>query len=251
MRVFFFGNNRVAVQALAYLADREELVGLAVHPDDRARYRSELVTLADLPPERVFEGPQLADPGTIERIRALAPELGVSVLYDYIFTPALLRIFPRGVINLHPSLLPWNRGQYPNVWSIVEGTPSGVTLHWIDEGVDTGDLIAQRPVAVDPVDTGATLYRKLESAGVSLFEETWPSIREGSCARQPQLRGSGSHHRTRDVDALDEIDLDAPTTARALLNLLRARTFRPYESAWFRTPDGGRVYVRVSLERAE
>jgi methionyl-tRNA formyltransferase len=251
MRVFFFGNNRVAVHALAYLADREQLVGLAVHPPSRARYRSELVTLADLPGERVFEGPQLADPVTIERIRALEPELGVSVLYDYIFPPALLHIFPRGVINLHPSLLPWNRGQYPNVWSIIEGTPSGVTLHWIDEGVDTGDVIAQRPVAVDPVDTGATLYRKLESAAVSLFEETWPSIQQGTCARQPQQRGAGTYHRTRDVDALDEIKLDAPTTARALLDLLRARTFRPYESAWFRADDGGRVYVRVSLERAE
>lgn len=252
MRVFFFGNNRAAVSVLRYLADRgENLVGLCVHPAARGRFRTELIEMFGGAGDRVFDGSQLRDAATVERIRALRPDLGVCVLFDYIFSPELLSVFPRGIVNLHPSLVPWNRGQYPNVWSIVEGTPSGVTLHWVDKGIDTGDVIAQRSVPPEPVDTGATLYRKLETAGVSLFKDEWPSIRSGSAKRQPQPAQGGSYHRSSDVERIDRIDLDAPTTARQLLDVLRARTFRPYDSAWFEAEDGRRIYVRVSLEYAE
>ena len=231
--------------------DRWRCAGcVAVHPPERARFRAELIGIASLPGSSLFEGTNLRDSNTLDAIAGLHPELGVSVLYGYIFGPELLRLFPRGIVNLHPSLLPWNRGAFPNVWSLIDGTPSGVTLHWIDEGVDTGDVIAQREVMVEPVDTGATLYRKLEAAGISLFAETWASIRNGTAPRIPQQPGTGTYHRTTDVRTVDRIDLDEPTTARSLLNRLRARTFRPFESTWFETEDGRRVQLRVDLEYA-
>jgi methionyl-tRNA formyltransferase len=119
-------------------------------------------------------------------------------------------------------------------------------LHYIDEGVDTGDIIAQKRVAVEPIDTGDSLYSKLEDACVDVFREAWPLIRMGRAARSPQVAGEGTYHRRRDVEQVDTIDPDQAYTAADLLNVLRARTFPPYPGAHFEI-DGKRVYVRVQL----
>src|SRR5690606_31461343 len=142
----------------------------------------------------------------------------------------------------------WNRGAHPNVWSIVEGTPAGVTLHHVDDGVDTGDIIAQRRIPVEPTDTGQSLYARLEQASVELFRDTWPAIADGTAPRTPQPAEAGSSHRARDLAQLDEIDLDRTFTARALIDILRARTFPPFEGAHF-TVEGRKVGVRISLKQ--
>ena len=119
----------------------------------------------------------------------------------------LLDAFPAGCINLHTGYLPYNRGAYPNVWCIVEGTPAGVRLHYLDEGVDTGAIVARREVAVEPVDTGRSLFEKLEEAALRLFQETWPAIASGAAPRAAQNPSEGTH-RVADVARIDEIDLD-------------------------------------------
>ena len=68
---------------------------------------------------------------------------------------------PKGCINFHLSYLPYNRGKKPNVWPIIDGSPAGVTMHYIDNDIDSGSIVAQSEVKVDIVDTGKTLYNKL------------------------------------------------------------------------------------------
>jgi methionyl-tRNA formyltransferase len=207
-------------------------VALVVHPPQKGKYRDELIHLAGLPADRVFDGSLLNDGQTMDAIRNLGPDLGLSVFFDFILKPAFFETLQRGCLNLHPAYLPYNRGQYPNVWSIVEGTPSGVTLHYIDSGIDTGDIVAQREVPIAATDTGETLYRKLEDACVALFKETWPGVVSGTAPRRPQPR-QGTSHRTADVGQIDRIQLDREYTARYLIDVLRARTFPPHESAYF------------------
>ena len=248
MRVLFAGNNWLGLEALRFLREQgEDIVGLALHPEGKRRCADEMRALCGLPPGRVLEGPAVNTPAGVDSVKALGADVAVSVLFNYLFRAPFLACFPRGVVNLHPALLPYNRGQYPNVWSIVEGTPSGVTFHYVDAGVDTGDVIAQRRVEVEPIDTGETLYRKLECAGLDLFREAWPRFSEGRSPRRPQDRALGTSHRTADVDLIDEIELDRPTTARALIDTLRARTFPPYRGAYFRV-DGRKVHLRLALE---
>ena len=188
---------------------------------------------------------EVEEPATRDAIGALNAEMGISVLFGYILRRSILDLFTRECINIHPALLPYNRGAYPNVWSIVDGTPAGVTLHYIDEHVDTGDIIAQREVLVDAADTGGTLYGKLERAAEALFCETWPLVRSGKAPRIPQGSG-GTYHRVRDAELIDEIDLDRPYKAGDLINILRARSFPPHRGAYFR--DGNRkVYIELSL----
>lgn len=250
-RVLLLANNWVGWQVAHALRERgEEIVGLVLHPPQRRTWGAEIIAAAGVAPSRIFDGSRLRDPETARRLRALGAEVAVSALFGYVLHPELLSAFDKGAVNIHPGLLPYGRGAHPNVWSIVERTPAGVTVHYMDEGVDTGDIIAQREVAVEPSDTAERLYRKLERAAVALFAEQWPAIRDGAAPRAPQPRNGGSTHRARDLARLDEIDLDRTYTGRELIDLLRARTFPPFPGAFFR--DGGRtVHVRIELLDAE
>ena len=122
---------------------------------------------------------------TEEKIRAdmnLVTESDFIVSYGYqiIIKEPLLELFPGRVINLHISLLPWNRGSDPNLWSFLNDTPKGVTIHRIEKGVDTGDILAQREVVFDNNETLKTSYDKLTSNIEKLFAEVWPEIRAGN-----------------------------------------------------------------------
>ena len=249
MRIVYFGNNRLGWMVLDWLREQgAEIAGLVLHPPARRRFGDEIERAAALAPDRIFDGSRLREPDVLDRIGSLRADLGLSVMFGYILRAPLIGLFPRGVVNLHPSLLPFNRGACPNVWSIVDGTPAGATLHYIDTRVDTGDLIAQQKVEVEPVDTGLTLYGKLETAAFDLFRRAWPAVLSGVAAHVPQPAGAGTSHRMRDLDGIAEIDLDRQYTGRELIDILRARSFPPYPGAYFRAADGRRVNLRLELE---
>lgn len=244
------GNNWLGLKVLKWLVDLEdpedELVGLAIHPDESSIYPEKLRETAGLSEERVFDGSRLGDDDVIDAVRSLEPDIGVSVLFGYLLRPPFLDLFENGAVNLHPAYLPYNRGAYPNVWSIVDRTPAGATLHVIDAEVDTGDILAQEEVDVRPSDTGRSLYLRLEQAGLDLFRRAWPQLKDGTLSRTTQSNDEGTKHFARDVEEIDEIDLDATYTGRELIDILRARTFPPHSGAYFEE-DGRRIYLRLEL----
>jgi methionyl-tRNA formyltransferase len=241
------GNNWVGWQIIEWLQQQgEDIVGLVVHPPHKRRYGDEIISAAGLTSDVVFDASTLRQPEVMEAIAELKPEIALSILFGYILRAEFINIFQYGVINLHPALLPYNRGAYPNVWSIVDQTPAGITLHYIDPGIDTGDIIAQREVLVEPIDTGRSLYQKLERASLALFTEIWPQIKRDEVNRSPQNLRAGTFHRTSDVDKIDEIDLDRHYSARELINVLRARTFPPYKGAYF-IHRGRKVFLQLEL----
>lgn len=127
----------------------------------------------------------------------------VSHGYRHILGEDIVTAFDGRAVNLHISLLPWNRGSDPNFWSFVDGTPRGVSIHYLAMGIDTGDLIVQHELA-GATPAGATLastYQHLQDAIAELFMEHWVSIRDGTCGRQIQA-GEGSYHRLRDKERL-------------------------------------------------
>jgi len=247
VRIVFLGNNWGGWQVLKFLKEQKEnIAGLVIHPQGKSKFGKEIISAANVDGNRIIEGQTLRQPEVLEAIKTFQPDIGVSILFDYVLKPEFLALFPLGVVNLHSSYLPYNRGQYPNVWSIVEGTPAGVTLHYIDEGIDTGDIIAQEEVAIEPVDTGETLFRKLEQTCIELFQKTWPLIRTGKAQRIVQNKAEGTYHTTRDVDRIDAIDLDETYTARELIDVMRARTFKPYKGAYF-VDQNRKIYMRMQL----
>lgn len=247
MKIFYFGNNLVGCKILRYLVEQdEEIIGLAVHPHDRSKYRNEIIQISGLDESFIFDGSRLSEPDIMESISKLRPEIGISVFFGYIISSNLLDIFPLGCINVHPSFLPYNRGAYPNVWSILEGTPAGATIHYVNSGIDTGDIIAQEEVPVEPIDTGKTLYHKLEYACVKIFMDAWPIIRAGNACCIPQSDNKSTYHRSKDVEKIDEIDLNRTYMARELIDTIRARTFSPYPGAYFLSGKR-KVYMRLQL----
>ncbi|MDD5544354.1 MAG: formyltransferase family protein [Acidobacteriia bacterium] len=247
MRILFLGNSWLGWQIIDWLrAGGNEIVGLVLHPPRRRKYGAEILKSANLGESCIFDGSELQQESVREAIRQLRPDIGLSVLFGYILRQEFLDLLPHGCVNVHPAFLPFNRGAYPNVWSIIEGTPAGVSIHYIDLGVDTGDIIAQSRVPIEPIDTGESLYHKLEQAAVELFKVTWPLIRTGQAPRISQHDQQGTVHHLCDVGQIDEIDLARTYTGKELIDLIRARTFSSYPSAYFR--DGNRrIYVRLRL----
>ena len=249
MRILAFLNNQLGADVFAYLADQmENIAGLVLHPEKKRKAGEQILEIGrnypDLP---VFDGSLCNQPSIIEQIKKLDVEIGISILFGYKLGGELLSIFSKGVINLHPSLLPYNRGAFPNVWAITEGTPAGVSLHYMDESFDTGDLIAQREVCVNYTDTGKTLYEKLEKEGLDLFKATWPLIKRNEQSRKRQNSMRGTEHRIGDVSKIDYIELDKSYTAREIINILRARTFPPHKGAYIEV-EGKRIYLSLKLE---
>jgi len=137
----------------------------------------------------------------VEEIR---PDFLVSHGYRHRVRPPVLKKFPRAAINLHISYLPWNRGADPNFWSFYDDTPKGVSIHLMDERIDTGEIIAQKHVDFIPPDTLATSYQKLQAKLLELFSEEWPKIKTGRFHSTPQM-GPGSRHWLSDRQALADV----------------------------------------------
>jgi len=188
----------------------------------------------------------------VDDIRARLADLDLALLawWPHI-VPRDLVVLPRlGFLNCHPSLLPHNRGKHYNFWAIVEEAPFGVSIHWVGERVDGGDVAFQASIATSWEDTGETLFHKARAAMVELFRASYDRIRRGDIPRLPQDLAQGSFHKASELDAASRIDLDANVRARDLLNLLRARTFAGYPAAWF-TDGGERYEVRVEIRKVD
>jgi len=246
MRIVYFGNGPVALEVLRYLRGLgEEIVALVLHDDGTRSQGNEMIAETSLPLDFVFEARSLPKLGTIKSINDLGADIGVSVLFGHILKAEVLRLFPRGVLNVHPGLLPFNRGRNAQVWSIVEHTPAGATLHFMDEGVDTGPIVERLEVPIEPTDTGRSMRAKLEIASLEVLKAGWPAVLAND-RPQPQDPLAGTTHLVRDIESISEVDINATYRAGDLIDLLRALTSPPQTAgAYYRV--GGRK-VRLTLE---
>lgn len=181
-------------------------------------------------------------------VEEVEPNLVVSCGYRHIVPESILDVPEMGCLNLHPAYLPYNRGANTNVWSIVEGTPAGVTLHYMDSTLDTGDIVARREVATDFSDTGKDLYQRLEDTQVELFKQTWPDVVGGNVSLTEQEQDEGTYHRTDEFEELCEIDGEETVQAKKFVDRLRALTFPPYDNAKIEV-DGETYYVDIEIRQ--
>ena len=178
-------------------------------------------------------------------------DLGFLAWWPKILKAPLLNKAQLGFINTHPSLLPFGRGKFPAFWALYEGTPYGVSLHMVDEGIDTGNLISTKEIPYDLTDTGKTLYDKALTAIVDLVKETYPiigkNIREVSVKQKAEV---GSFHYAKDIEPVTRIDLNKEYIASELINLLRARNFGEDFPACSINVDGEIFHIRLAISKA-
>lgn len=145
----------------------------------------------------------IEDKINIEDVTKIKPEFIISYNYKYIIPKEIIDYVNGKAINLHISYLPYNRGSHPNVWSFLENTPKGVTIHYIDEGIDTGDIIIQKEVFIDEnKETLKSSYEILHKEIQQLFKENWDKIKNGMIPRRPQS-GKGSIHFKREFSLFE------------------------------------------------
>lgn len=181
-------------------------------------------------------------------VKESEPDLVVSCGYRHIVPDGILEVPEMGCLNLHPAYLPYNRGANPNVWSIIEDTPAGVTLHYMDSGVDTGDIVARREVKTDFSDTGKDLHHRLEDAQVELFKNIWSKVAAGDLSLTKQEENAGTYHKTDDFESICELDGDEEIRIKDLLDRLRALTFPPYDNARIDV-DGETYYIDIDIRQ--
>jgi methionyl-tRNA formyltransferase len=167
---------------------------------------------------------------TINKIREWKPELIVVVGWYHLIGKQILEIPSKGVIGLHSSLLPKYRGGAPLVWQMINGEDiAGITLFYMDQGVDSGDIVAQKSVRIENNDTIGTLYEKVGEAGIELLVEYIPLI-AADCA--PRIKQIGLTEQ--DIFPMrrpEDGRIDWTKTSKQIFDFVRAQT-KPYPGAF-------------------
>ncbi len=193
LRLIYLGTPSFAVPTLEALLRAGHKVAAVVSQPDRPKGRSHALSISPvkacalahgLP---VFQPARIRRPEAIAHLQALEPEIMVIVGYGQILPQAVIDIPPRGIVNVHASLLPKLRGAAPIQWSIVNGdAETGVTTMQIDAGLDTGDMLLKAATPIDPDEDAVTLGERLAHLGAALLIETLQGLENATI--QPQLQ---------------------------------------------------------------
>lgn len=151
-------------------------------------------------------------------------------------------------INVHPGFNPFNRGWFPQVFSIINKLPVGVTIHEMDSELDHGPIIIQEKINVYEQDTSLDVYKRIQELEVEMLKKHLPSLMRGEYSTTiPQCEGNVNYKA--DFDKLCMLDLNQEGTFGEFLNILRATTFDKYDNAFFYDTNGNKIYVSVNLKK--
>jgi methionyl-tRNA formyltransferase len=263
MRVVFMGTDKFAVPALqAVISSEAELVGVITQPD-RPKGRG-LKTIPSPVKEvalehhlLLYQPKRVREREFVEGIlQGLKPDLIIIAAFGQILPKAILDLPPHGCINLHPSLLPKFRGAAPIQRAIMNGEKeTGVTVMFMDEGEDTGDIILQEKMEIEISDSAELLSQKLAHLAARLIHETLQLAQGGALPRQPQDHSKASYApKLKKEDGLidwekTEIEIHnlirgtipwpgAYTTLGEIVGARRAVSLRIWESQLLSSPSG-------------
>ncbi len=199
MRVIFFGTPRLAAQYLPPVADRRELVGVVTQPD-RPKGRSREPSAPPVKQEAVkldcpvLQPEDLLDCDFQEQLRQLAADVFVVVAYGCILPPSIIEMPERAALNVHYSLLPQLRGAAPIQHALMQGlTQTGVTVQYVAEQLDAGDIVLQQSIPIEPCDNTVILTQRLTEVGIPLLLEALDLIACGDVTRRPQDHAAATY----------------------------------------------------------
>jgi methionyl-tRNA formyltransferase len=185
MRLIFLGTPSFAVPTLEAVARTHDVVAVVTQPD-RPKGRGHELAASQVKQAALRLGLPVYQPERIKRpeahghLTSLQPEIMVVVGYGQIIPPSVIDIAPRGIVNVHASLLPKYRGAAPIQWAIVNGdTRTGVTTMQINAGLDTGDILLARETEISPEETAVELGERLSVMGAELLIETLDGLSRG------------------------------------------------------------------------
>ena len=175
-------------------------------------------------------------------------ELGISCHSKQLFPAKLVNSVL--CVNIHPGLNPYNRGWFPQVFSIINGLPIGATIHVMDEEIDHGDIIIQNEVKINSYESSLDVYNKIQAKEIELFSEVVDDIL-GNTFERTKPKSQGNYNSIQNYKKICEINLDQKVTMEEAINYLRAMTHPPYKNSYFIDKDGNKVFVSIELEKKE
>lgn len=232
MRIVFVGAvdfSRHCLETLLRL--QAEVVAVVTVAPEKSHLNSDYVDLGPIAARHnmpLLRVRQISSPENVEWIRAQRPDVVCVFGFSQLLSPELLSVAPLGCLGTHPALLPRNRGRHPIIWALVEGlTETGLTFLYLDEGVDSGDILWQRPVAIAPDDDAGSLYVKIRDLAQVAIAEFLPQLQAGTAPRTPQDHSRATYWRKRtEADGL----IDWTASSQTIHNLIRGLA-RPYVGA--------------------
>jgi methionyl-tRNA formyltransferase len=185
MRIVLFGQAAFGEKVLERLIGRkEDVIGVCIPPDPPGAKNpmKEMAEKAGIP---VFQPKRMKGPEAFEAYKGLKPDLNVLAFVTEMIPPAILDHPRHGSIQYHPSLLPRHRGKSAINWAVIRGEKrTGLSIFWVDAGIDTGPILLQKEVEIDPEDTTGSLYfNKLFPLGVDALVEALDLIKSGKAPR--------------------------------------------------------------------
>ena len=237
MRIVFIGTGEIGLPTLQTLlsSSEHELVGVVTQPD-KPTGRSQKITA---PPIKValsqtnvpiLQPARIKSPEAIEQIRAWNPDVIVVMAYGQILPRAVLDVPRIACLNLHASLLPRHRGAAPIQAAIVAGDrETGITVMYVNEGLDTGDILLQKPLEISPNETGGSLHDRLSELAPCALGEALRSLRDGTAPRTPQTSADATY-----APKLSRDDGEIDWTEPAEFIERKIRAFNPWPGAFMR-----------------
>lgn len=246
-RVVVLANDWVGAEVCKFLiSESDKIVRLYLHGEDNQKMTQEIVKESNCDSSQIFAANQINSKEHVEGLHDLNIDYIITVYWAHLLKKQVLDCAKEGTINFHPALLPINRGWYPNVYSILEGSPAGVTLHQLAEKADTGPIWAQKEVFVDECDTSDVLYEKLQKEIVELFKDAWPKIKTGVISPIPQDESRASYRSKLEINKYDGINLNSIVKVEDFLRLLKARSFKNKGFAYY-IKDGKKIYLNLRI----
>ncbi len=237
MRILFMGTPEFAAESLRRIyADRHEVCGVFTQPDkprDRGMKlgQNPVKETALLHGTPIYQPMTLRDGTAAEEIRSLEPEIIVVVAYGKIIPKEILQIPPKECINVHASLLPKYRGSAPIQWSILNGDKvTGITTIYLDEKMDSGDIILKRKVQIGEYETSGELFERLKYVGAEVLSETLRAIEDGTAVRTRQNEAEAVYVR---MLTKDDSPIDWSLSSEQIINKIRGLKPWPMATAVF------------------
>ena len=250
MKAVVFAYHNIGCEGIQALLDNGiEIQSVFTHADNPAEntwFRS----VAELASSKGIELNAPADPNHplwVERIRKMKPDFIFSFYYRNLLGKELLAIPKKGAINLHGSLLPKYRGRCPINWAVLNGEKeAGVTLHFMTEKPDAGDILAQEKFPIGPDDTALDVHQKAAKAAAVLLKKALPKLKKGTLKGIPQDNEKSTYYGGR--KPADGV-IDFNKSAAEIRNLVRAVT-RPYPGAFAFLGEKKYLFWQVSEVKA-
>lgn len=187
----------------------------------------------------------LTEKSQLSLIKELRPEIVISSGFEHKVPKEVIDVPEKGIVNLHPSYLPYNRGSHPYIWPLVDGTPAGVSVHFMSEEIDEGPVIDKEKVEVRPDDTSRSLRDRLMDRQAELFRENWERIREGPKANE-QMEGPAKTHYRKELDEISKLEMREEKRVEEVIDKLRALSYTDEGLAYFEE-DSERFFVKLDI----